>query len=89
MGPKKKEEEIDINSLPPCATLNALFLCRGRKERANNLLELLHKTGEKYITKVTKAEVLEHAKEKNIYIDPNSLTDKQKKDPKFMETVNT
>lgn len=31
--------------------------------------------------------MVEHAKEKGLWVDPNSLTDKQKKDPKFMETV--
>ena len=36
-----------------------------------------------------KAQILDHAKEKGIYVDPESLTDKQKKDPKFMETVCT
>lgn len=41
------------------------------------------------MTRVKKSEVLDHAKEKNIYVDPSTLTDKQKKDPKFMETVNT
>jgi hypothetical protein len=38
---------------------------------------------------VRKSEVLDHAKEKGIYVDPNTLTDKQKKDPKFMESVST
>lgn len=33
--------------------------------------------------------MLDHAKEKNIYIDPSTLTDKQKKDAKFMESINT
>ncbi len=39
--------------------------------------------------KIKRSEVLDHAKEKNIYIDPSTLTDKQKKDPKFMESVCT
>jgi hypothetical protein len=39
--------------------------------------------------KIKKSQVLDHAKEKNIYIDPSTLTEKQKKDAKFMETVNT
>jgi len=39
--------------------------------------------------KIKKSEVLDHAKEKNIYIDPSTLTDKQKKDAKFMESINT
>lgn len=41
------------------------------------------------MTRVRKAEVLDHAKEKGIYVDPATLTDKQKKDPKFMESVST
>ena len=41
------------------------------------------------MVRVKRAEVLEHAKEKNIYLDPATLTDKQKKDAKFMESVNT
>jgi hypothetical protein len=38
---------------------------------------------------VNRSSVLDHAKYKAIYVDPESLTDKQKKDPKFMETVCT
>lgn len=43
----------------------------------------------KFISFVKKSEVLDHAKEKGIYVDPATLTDKQKKDAKFMETVAT
>ena len=39
--------------------------------------------------KVKRSEVLDHAKEKNIYVDPNTLNEKQKKDAKFMESINT
>ena len=41
------------------------------------------------MTKIKKSEVLDHAKEKNIYVDPTTLNEKQKKDPKFMESINT
>lgn len=36
-----------------------------------------------------RTEVVDHAKEKGMYVDPASLSDKQKKDPKFMESVST
>lgn len=36
------------------------------------------------ISHVKRSSVLDYAKEKGIYVDPDSLTDKQKKDPKFM-----
>lgn len=89
MGPKKKEEEIDLSTLPECKSINVIILCRGRKARAVAIQQRLQKECEKFLTRVRKSEVLDHAKEKSIYIDPNTLTDKQKKDPKFMETVNT
>lgn len=38
---------------------------------------------------VTRNDIVEHAKEKGLYVDPNTLTDKQKKDTKFMSEVST
>jgi hypothetical protein len=32
---------------------------------------------------------VDHAKEKSMYVDPSTLTDKQKKDTKFMSEVTT
>lgn len=84
MGPKKKEEEIDLSTLPECKSINAIILCRGKKTRAITIIDKIRKEGEKFIGKIKKTEVLEHAKEKNIYVDPNTLNEKQKKDPKFM-----
>jgi len=52
-------------------------------------LQSIQNHAQKYLIKIKKSDVLDHAKEKNIYTDPNTLTDKQKKDPKFMETVKT
>lgn len=84
MGPKKKEEEIDLSTLPECKSINAIILCRGKKVRTANILQKLQKECEKFIAKIKKSEVLDHAKEKNIYVDPNTLNEKQKKDQKFM-----
>ena len=89
MGPKKKEEEIDLTTLPECTSLNIILLAKGKKSRSSNILEKVQQNGLKFMIKIKKNDVLDHAKEKSIYIDPNSLTDKQKKDPKFMESVNT
>jgi hypothetical protein len=66
-----------------------MVLAKGKKGRATTLLQKIQKEAEKYLFKIKKSEVLDHAKEKNIYIDPTTLTDKQKKDPKFMESVCT
>lgn len=89
MPPKKKEEEIDLASLPEVQSMNVVVLVRGKKSRAEDILRNIHKEAEKYLFRVKKNEVLEHAKEKNIYVDPATLTDKQKKDPKFMESICT
>jgi hypothetical protein len=53
------------------------------------ILERIQQHAQKSLMKIKKNDVLDHAKEKNIYIDPNTLTDKQKKDAKFMETIST
>jgi hypothetical protein len=89
MGPKKKEEEIDLSTLPECRSLNALLLVRGRKARAAAILQRLQKECEKWTDRPKRSEVVDHAKEKGLYVDPSSLTEKQKKDAKFMESVST
>ena len=41
MPPKKKEEEIDLATLPECKTLNSIILVRGRKARAQVIQQKL------------------------------------------------
>jgi hypothetical protein len=64
-------------------------LCKGKQERSHKIINKLNNDYKSLLAKVSRQEVLDHAKEKNIYVDPNTLNDKQKKDPKFMETVCT
>ena len=52
-------------------------------------MERIEKEAEKWMFKVKRSEVLDHAKDKNIYVDPSTLNEKQKKDAKFMESINT
>lgn len=33
---------------------------------------------------ISRQDIIDHAKEKSMYVDPATLTDKQKKDTKFM-----
>lgn len=75
--------------MPECKSINAIILCKGKKSRATKIIQRIQKEAEKYIAKIKKSEVLDHAKEKNIYVDPNTLNDKQKKDQKYMESINT
>lgn len=50
---------------------------------------MVKKEADRSLIVVHKQEVLDHAKDKNIYVDPTTLNDKQKKDIKFMESINT
>lgn len=75
--------------MPELRTLNLIILCRGRKARAAAIHQRFQKECERFLIRVRKAEVLEHAKEKGIYVDPATLTDKQKKDAKYMESICT
>lgn len=89
MPPKKKEEEIDLATLPPWTSKNAMVVCSGLKGRSTTILEVLKKEANKYVKFVSRNDIVEHAKEKSMYVDPNTLTDKQKKDTKFMSEVST
>ena len=47
-----------------------MLLSNGKKDRAQALIDKITTEGEKYITHVKKAMILDHAKEKGIYVDP-------------------
>ena len=55
MGPKKKEEQIDLATLPECKSINVIILCRGKKSRATAIIHKLQKEGEKFIAKIKKS----------------------------------
>ena len=42
MPPKKKEEEIDPSTLPPCRSIAVRLAYLGKKDRANKLIEIIH-----------------------------------------------
>jgi hypothetical protein len=87
MPPKKKEEEVDLATLPPCKSVGVQLAYQGKKPRADKLFELIRTRPFKFERVVTRAEIIEHAKEKGFYTDPATLTDKQKKDPKVMSEL--
>ncbi|CAD8197924.1 unnamed protein product [Paramecium octaurelia] len=86
MPPKK--EEIDLNALPPLKHLCVSIRIEAAKSRATKLLNLL-KTCKSFQKNIQRDEILAFCKEKQLYVDPATLTDKQKKDPKFMAEVAT
>ena len=78
-----------MSTLPEPIIVNTMIVCKGKKSRSQAILNQINAKHDKFLFHVQKSAVLDHAKEKGIYVDPESLTDKQKKDPKFMETVCT
>lgn len=43
MPPKKKEEEIDLSTLPPWTSKNCMIVCSGLKGRATQIMEQIKK----------------------------------------------
>jgi hypothetical protein len=87
MPPKKKqEEEIDINTLPPWQALICSLNFETKKSRADKFLQRLH-TQFSFQKNISRNDIINFAKDKGMYTDPATLTDKQKKDPKFMADI--
>lgn len=89
MPPKKqKEEEVEVTSLPPWYPVNCVLKCEGKKSRMQSFLQLLKSQPKSFQRNISREEIIEFAKEKGLYTDPNTLNEKQKKDPKLLETLN-
>lgn len=76
MPPKK--DEIDVNALPPLKHLCVgvrIESAKGRAAKLNNLL----KECKSFQKNITRDEIIAFCKEKQLYVDPATLTDKQKK----------
>jgi hypothetical protein len=80
MPPKKKEEEIDINTLPPWQNLKFMILFNCAKRYGDLIKNFLNDRPRDFQRNITRTDVINFAKEKQMYIDPATMTDKQKKD---------
>ncbi|EGR34511.1 hypothetical protein IMG5_009200 [Ichthyophthirius multifiliis] len=89
MPPKKKDEEINTQDLPPWISLKVILKYQGKKSRYQNLIQNLKINPKQFQKSIFVEEILEFAKEKGLYVNPNSLNEKQKKDPKQIESLNT
>ena len=86
MPPKKteKEEAAELSALPPWASVCASINFCTRRKYATKLREKLKNKPLSFQKIVTRDDIVNFAKEKGFYVDPNNLTEKQKKDPKAM-----
>ena len=80
MPPKKKDEEIDLSTLPPWMPVLCLLNYQLPKVRAAALTDILVNRPKDYQRNITRAEIINFAKEKGMYLDPTTINDKQKKD---------
>ena len=85
MPPKKIEkEEIDISTLPPWQSILVTFAFLQKKGRAEKIIDLLLNKPKSFQKNISRIDIINFAKEKGLYVDPNNLTEKQKKDAKIM-----
>lgn len=86
MPPKKteKEEAAELLALPPWSSVCASINFCTRKKFTTKLKEKIKSKPLSFQKIVTRDDIVNFAKEKGYYVDPNNLTDKQKKDPKAM-----
>lgn len=89
MPPKKpaKDEEIDLSTLPPWLHVIVCLSLQMKKGRALSFMEKLKTAPKSFQKNITRDDIVLYAKEKGLYVDLAALSDKQKKDNKFMESI--
>jgi hypothetical protein len=55
MPPKKKEEEIDISTLPPWFSKNVIIFCSGSINRSKSIINEIKTNSNKMVKFVTEA----------------------------------
>lgn len=84
-GNKKKDEEIDVSLLPPWQSVTARLNFECSKDNAEKISELIYNANFEAKRLITRNDIINYGKEKMMYVDPNQLTDKQKKDKNIAE----
>ena len=87
MPPKKKDEEVDLASLPPWLRVICAFSLNMKRTHALKLLEKMRTAPKSFQKTIHRDEIVAYAKDKGLYVDPAALTEKQKKDLKYMELI--
>lgn len=80
MPPKKKEEEIDPALLPPWLGMIVRFSYECSIENSQKIEETLNNANYEAKKIISRNDLITYGKEKALYVDPNQLTEKQKKD---------
>ena len=85
MPPKKKDEEIDPALLPPWLGMIVRFSYECSIENSEKVQEALTNANFEAKKVITRNDIINYGKEKGLYVDPNQLTEKQKKDKNIAE----
>lgn len=78
---KDKKEEVSESELPELSTMICRLNILTKQPNIEKFLASISKTLRPYYKFITRANIVEFAKEKQLYLDPATMTDKQKKDP--------
>ena len=89
MPPKKpaKDEEIDLSTLPPWLHIIVCLSLQMKKGRAMSLMEKLKIAPKSFQKNITRDDIVTYAKEKGLYVGLATLSEKQRKDNKYMESI--
>lgn len=89
MPPKKKDEEVDLSTLPPWLPLKFMVLFNCPKAKAELLKNYMRDKPKEYQKNITRADIVNYGKEKGLYFDPNQVPEKGKKEAKAAADVPT
>ena len=87
MPPKAKavKEEVLDSELPDIKTTICRLNMHIKQNNIQKFLASLSKTQRLYYKIISRKDIVDFAKEKALYLDPATMTDKQKKDPAFAD----
>lgn len=78
---KDKKEEVADSDLPEIKSTICRLNMHTKDKNVQKFVTSIQKTQRLYYKIITRKDIIEYAKEKSLYLDPATMTDKQKKDP--------
>lgn len=81
MKGRKNNDDIDVSILPPWFPLAVSLNFGTSKERAAKIIKSLQSSSYEPKKFITREEVINYGKEKQLYVDPTQVNEKQKKGP--------
>ncbi len=83
MPPKKKEEVVDLSTLPPWVPLAVVLNWELSEKNAVHISKAIYESSFGIKKTITREEIIDYGKKNGLYVDPTQ--DKQKKDKNAAE----